>query len=155
MRVEGEPVDATETTLDGGETASLGFEIPAANRSAGTYNYSVDTPEDRATGTLVVEAASGGDETDGGRNDTGGGAAPTETQDPVDGTPEATEAPSKPEDGDDGGPFGLPVPIAGRHAVGGAVLVGGTYVLDYVRESPAAVQQGVTTVRALFGQLLD
>lgn len=148
LRIDEETV-ATETlTLEGNETHTAEFELPVGDRSPGTYNYSVVTDDDRSRGTLVVE-----NDTQAGEN-TGnatGTVTPTPTGNAT-GTPTPTEAPpGSPDDG--AGLFGLPIPIAGRHAVGGAVLVGGVYVLDYLRESPKVIEQGITTVRTLLQQL--
>ncbi|QLD89934.1 hypothetical protein HWV07_13205 [Natronomonas salina] len=49
----------------------------------------------------------------------------------------------------------MPIPVGGRHAVGGAVIVGGVYVLDYVRTSPAAVRRGVASAQALLRELQE
>ena len=163
LRVDGEVVDARTLTVGANESASVQFELPAGDREPGSYEYTVVTPQDRLSGQFVVESTEDPGDAPG---------APTPADTPsgggngTDATPQGTETPGGDQDGDDAGLFGLPIPVGGRHAVGGAVIVGGVYVLDYARASPEPVQQGVATaqallqkgtatVRALVGDLLD
>lgn len=152
LRVDGEVVGIRTLTVGSNETATVTFDVPAGDRSAGSYDYTVVTPDDRLSGTLEIEAVT--DPSDPGSGPDG---TPTGPGNGTDSTPTTTETPAgAPQDGgDSGGLFSLPIPVGGRHAVGGAVIVGGVYVLDYVRTYPTALRRGVASAQALLRELRE
>lgn len=134
LRVDGEVVDARTLTVGGNETAVVEFDVAAGDRPAGSYDYTVVAPDDRLSGTLEVGSTAGPDDREGTDPDPGAGAT-SPTPNGTGGTPESTRTPPgpAPDGGASGGLFGLPIPVAGRHAVGGAAIVGAVHVLDYWR----------------------
>ncbi|QLD89935.1 hypothetical protein HWV07_13210 [Natronomonas salina] len=77
LRVAGEVVDARTLTVGGNETTTVTFDVPAGNRSVGSYDYTVVTPDDRLSGALEVRATT--DPSDGGGADPGSGPDGTPT----------------------------------------------------------------------------
>ena len=141
LRVDGEERNAITRTIEGG--ANLTAELDAGVFEPGTYEYTLATPDDEASGTLAVgeEAAAetaedgaddedeaGGDDVvddiiegdDEGADDEGvGDDEAGDEEDPVDGIPDEI--------------FGLLGSVAGlvgtEHAIAGAAVVGAAHVL--------------------------
>jgi hypothetical protein len=147
--IEGETVDAEQVELNEGGWRTVEFDT-AIDAEPGPYNYTIETDDAEVTGLLVVEenetevgneTASGSDDSnesagkvDGPNRSTGGSPAdetdgsPGET--PQNGTEEDEKSPDDtPEDSLLGPIGGLLGGIGTRHAIGGAVVVGGIHVL--------------------------
>ena len=108
----GETVADRPLELDEGEAGTVDFE-ETIGLEPGEYTYTIATGDDEATGQLTVEPNENVNGTDEGGSDGGSG--------------------------DEGSPFGnLLGPLEGvfgavgaRHAIGGAIVVGGIHVLGY------------------------
>ena len=119
LSVDGQTVDDRTLELDEGESATVEFD-ESIDLEPGEYTYTIATDDDEVTGQLTVEG-------DGNETDTGG-----------DGN--STAGTNSDDDGDDeGSPLGnllgplgsLAGAVGTRHAIGGAVVVGGAHVLGY------------------------
>lgn len=108
-------IEETNRTVEPDEPAPFNFDVPDGLET-GTYNYTVVTPDDEASGQVVVEppepeeviAAGGDDPVD-------DPAEPVDDNLPADALGELVGA--------------LTSLVGARHAVGAAVIVGGAYVL--------------------------
>jgi PGF-CTERM protein/surface glycoprotein (TIGR04207 family) len=65
--VDGEAVASEDVTIEGGESTTFEVSIDTTDLDAGDYEHAVVTPDDEATGSLTIEAASddGGNASDG------------------------------------------------------------------------------------------
>ena len=119
LSVDGQTVGDRTLDLDEGESATVEFD-ESIDLEPGEYTYTIATDDEEVTGQLTVEG-------DGNETDTGGDGNSTAGTDSDD-------------DGDDeGSPLGnllgplgsLAGAVGTRHAIGGAVVVGGAHVLGY------------------------
>jgi hypothetical protein len=136
-----ETVDRESVELDEGDTKTIEFD-EAVDMDPGEYTYTVETDDTEATGQLIVEEPttdpSGANESSGINNSEGGSGSPQDTD--RDGsedsaTDDAGEPPDDsggaPDDGALGALGGLVGGFGARHAIGGAVIVGGIHVVGY------------------------
>lgn len=126
LRLDGETAGERSLLVERGGAQTVTFDASVGGLTPGEYRYTVVTPDDEATGTLVVEADENGTET----------ATPT-PEGPDDATPRAYDGPGNgPSErdvpGEEAAPDGvLPgIPFARpRDALGGIALVGSIYAL--------------------------
>ena len=137
LRIGGVEVDSLRRAIDGGDDREIGFEAGALD--PGTYGYTVFTPDDEASGELVVEG-----EREGGEDAGPDGGEEADSDDTADGDdnetgPSEDDGESEDDSGEDDegpdGPIGGLAPPLGavgtEHAVGGAAVVGAAHVLGH------------------------
>lgn len=128
--IDGERVESRLVELDETEETTVEFAAPVSLDS-GEYPYTISTDGDEATGRLLVEERAndgGGEATDPTARNSSDGSSPDSGASAEEPTEEPSEDPRDDPLGSIGALFGL---VGARHAIGGAIVVGGTHVLGY------------------------